>query len=641
MEEFNDSGFVDASIAPLYEACKCTRENKWQSIVDDAPFGYLKRALDLRDEGVEDRKALRKLAMKLKGECCVVRQAFEAGLIDNCLGGVWTLVRDMYEEGDSTLAVMLACAETEDVLHDFVFQRDPTARERPKKLGDSLENPSLATHFSGSTLAIMRSLVGPFCGFNLRNVLFHGFVASLDRCVAGASIYILSSFYRQLRSLVLQPPLPKVRMEEIEMIYAAQFPRLLSSQDFLQSALQVVDHSLFVTPGTHLQWKRSLERLASGGTGTLLGLCTLFPLLEHAMRRVYVISNGSSRASLFTATSEELYTIFDTILGHEFREQMPSIEDAASSTKPEGTGSCPVNAIFSSLSKGQISDPVVNALMEVIIWQPDNRLRDLIAHGRVAYDCDLAGQGNFVAAACVALLARFAATPSVFSAARVSEDALLHSWVPRWHPLAELQRTLVECALRWNSEMVPQIAGWEANSPMAALVNARFVSDVDLPPIAEAAASAVAGSQLHAHLVCNPPRALATLHGILHVVASNLREMMTILGQAESRLRQQASRRRQKRPILEMFLLNMGGFALFLSRMLRWIMLVQALRTDLQPIQSRAMFFFVVSGRTLSLLQQSEFYKMFNLVCAVCGEPDLIGPSALSPKEVTLFTRGV
>jgi hypothetical protein len=165
------TAFLSKTIVPLF-AC---------SLVDNVDTGdvsfeeMLKREAPLLDEDVlANRSKLQELALHLRHNWMHGlagdfrrRRSTHAGDSD-----IWDTIHNLYVARKTLQAVLMACAETEDLLHSFVH-RD-AAVERPKKLSDSLKDDLLVKTFGVPLVCIVRCIIGPFEGFNIRNVLCHG-----------------------------------------------------------------------------------------------------------------------------------------------------------------------------------------------------------------------------------------------------------------------------------------------------------------------------------------------------------------------------------------------------------------------------------------------------------------------------------
>jgi hypothetical protein len=228
----------------------------------------------------------------------------------------------------SMLLIDLLALPKEDLLHDFVLQ---FGGERQRKLSDSLTHPALAQHFGVATMAVVQCVIGPFQGFNIRNVLFHGerlcspcplsvkpatagFVWELDVHVGGLALAVLQQFHALLSACV-RLPLAKLSVEEDESLFSAARPlfALFSGDEIAQLAVaapsdectttrhvnalalaeDIVQRSVFAVAGTERAWIHAFA-LVLRDSHHVAGLCALFALLEHSLRCVYVIANGNT-----------------------------------------------------------------------------------------------------------------------------------------------------------------------------------------------------------------------------------------------------------------------------------------------------------------------------------------------------------
>lgn len=537
----------------------------------------------------------------------------------------WAAVRAHYREGRVALAVLMACSETEDALHALVFCIGGTGVHN-RKLSESLDHPCVAMALGTHLTAVLRALVGPFMGFNLRNVLWHGFVAELDPHIGGMALCVLEAVHGVLLDSGAAMP-PKLDVTPFEADWDPVVMRVfggMTGTERAHAARRVVENSYFAIGGTQAAWIDAFE-LIFVACDYVCGLTVLLPLLEHAIRRVYVAANGSSGATLFTASNDELYTTLDVLLGVRFSARMPRVNGPCVGADVQHTaGGDSVNAVYEALSGGRNDDAVVNALLDCVLWDSACRLRDAIAHGRVDWGARVPQQALLMAAIALALLRRFARAGGAASVDALDFDVRLGAaYVPRHHPRARLLRAVDSCCEPW-AQFAAQCAACAQDGPFHASVAAfvRHCAGGALPahwtvfPLAEPFASVrLLDDRAARSMPLCPPRTLASLWSVLANACSTLRKLLVALGGSFAHLAEQARARRQKRPVLAHYRDHVAGVAALLSALMRWMLTVCDAPQHHESAVELSDFF----GLLLGCTERGEYTRLLHYVAAfVC-----------------------
>lgn len=344
--------------------------------------------------------------------------------------------------------------------------------------------------------------------------------------------------------------------------------------------------------------------------------------------------------SLFTATSSDLYLTLDILLGSEFKPNMTCIDDnsasaAATATKKNAllqqhANKVP-NEIFSALrgdAASDGSDAIVNALMDVLIWSPSGRLRDMIAHGRAPWlplgQCP--AQSNFFATIILALLSRH--TSCCHSELGRACMEVVSRWQPRHHPIGLIQRSLGKClSSSWDllANRISKLTPVESD-PLMDCVTAFFTRCFP---------------QEDAH--ATNPRNVIYAHAphqmcwqVFVFTLDNLSDAMVELLDAERRLVEQAASRRRKRPALEKFRSWLPGIARTLRVLVGWIESFSRNPHSVDLLRywnDRAILLFNWSGSFLRMVKHGEVVMAVHSICSFMGQPHLVGPCVLNAKE--------
>lgn len=548
-------------------------------------------------------------------------------------------VEQLWSERRPLAAVLVAVAHVEDALHEVVAQRLPCSRERPKKLGDSLAALDLASVVGGQGEAtVVLALLAPFAGFNLRNVAWHGFLTHLDPSLAALALTMLGDLHRLLVAQWSRAPLPKLLDWA-----AAEAPHCQAPVALAPAQLAALAHgSYFPLPGTQALWA---DALGLACERPVQGLAALMPLLEHALRRVYVVANDcDSSASLCTASSEELYTTLDILLAPQFRSAMSSIVEDRKDARPSAhrDATVPNGALAALGGPWGARSGVLLALMDSLIWDPAMRLRDILAHGRVDWDDGSAGMftvAQWFVALLAALLFRFrfsACAPSMDSVGALCEKHFETVYFPRHHPLAELQRALVDAGAAANTwvadyhhERVPAV-GTTSELEVALMARGCF-------GVVQVAGKAPAFVLQRGLVDAGDDRSLNTWTA-LTPVARLVQQLFVAVPAALARLTEQAKTRRQKRDTLAVMRAHEGAFGAFLLNAFAWLS-ARISDDHVWRSQERVMFLFNITGRLLGCLSDGKGIVALHVLAAHVGKPDLVNPpSLLNAKEIASLT---
>eukprot|EP01080_Neovahlkampfia_damariscottae_P011416 gene11416-4583_t len=234
--------------------------------------------------------------------------------------------------------------------------------ELPTKISELLSDPEMIELFGKDIIFLFRLLIGPLHGINLRNVTLHGFMTTHEWFDGFTSlilmlIFSISPICQNLRKK-FQVNFQQRPFEKCVHKYKKPF---LDFKNFDMKVIEdYLNRSLFIIPTVKDQWKAAIGSFEK--EEYFHCLVYLFPLIEHAIRRIYVCSNDCADR-LLTAEQHSLYTTLDILL----TELMTFSENKEDK-----------NQIF-----GEIGITFQNLCWDIFLWEECPRIRDMISHGGI------------------------------------------------------------------------------------------------------------------------------------------------------------------------------------------------------------------------------------------------------------------
>jgi hypothetical protein len=312
------------------------------------------------------------------------------------------------------------------------------------KMKDILAMPTLMERLGIDRIYLLRTLVGPLHSINLRNLLWHGFIAphewpSYHTCfLFGILLSIATEFEHHVNSEAYQSMLTQVQtnmnffddfLRQTSPILANDYPLNASKMDqstangtetsssFLltiarsqrEQLFNLVRKSAFCMNGSKSEWLYGLEMALEGRY--FEALVIFFPLLEASLRRIYVEANNIQSFRL-TAEPDTLCLSLDLVLEdwldrevmiqdrrHTRRERFSTHNDQKQSSsnsneEPDDESDDSEGDEEMAESDGKIANKIFDALgdncgalFDLLIWadtlglRRHYRPRDQLAHG--------------------------------------------------------------------------------------------------------------------------------------------------------------------------------------------------------------------------------------------------------------------
>ncbi|XP_032506899.1 endoplasmic reticulum membrane-associated RNA degradation protein isoform X10 [Phocoena sinus] len=298
-------------------------------------------------------------------------------------------------------------------------------KECPFLLRDLIASEELSQVFGQSVMDVLKVFVGSPCGLNLRNVLWHGFVAPEEIPPKYCSMMILlTAGLGQLLKGYLQQT--KFTLAHRPFITLTSLEDLIVFPDVTYEVLSVLEEvmkkSTFILKIMLPYWEVALLNFKSHRFADCAIL--LLVQLETGLRKVFATVNKCPKR-LLTAESTALYTTFDEILAKH-------LNDGKINQLP----------LF-------LGEPAMEFLWDFLNHQEGPRLRDRLSHGEISLPEFPKEAANQLLAFSFVLLLRFIDEDllSVFKekAAVRALVSVAEAYGARCHPVSQLKKQVLNC----------------------------------------------------------------------------------------------------------------------------------------------------------------------------------------------------
>lgn len=233
------------------------------------------------------------------------------------------------------------------------------------KMKDILMMPELRDSIGADKIYLLRMLIGPLHGINVRNLLWHGFVAGHEfpvhfACLIFALLLSLAKGLLAITStdkyqLMLQQVTTDLRFFEKPLLRSSPVLRgglndgdasasiLELARSQRSKIMELIKTSHFCHNGFKKDWAHGVDLLLSDRHFEAMTI--FFPLLESALRKAYVDSNNIQSFRL-TAEPDTLCLSLDLIL-EEWLEREILIQDRRTNRRQRSQTST-MNSLYSS-----------------------------------------------------------------------------------------------------------------------------------------------------------------------------------------------------------------------------------------------------------------------------------------------------
>ncbi|EFC39729.1 predicted protein [Naegleria gruberi] len=313
----------------------------------------------------------------------------------------FNLIMDLYWRKEYFTCFSIGITFLERTLGDLLLLVSKKSKDNPNDLVSIIENfrelkinellmvEEIEEALGKEFVFIFRCFSGPLQGLNLRNVLWHGFLDSenFPRCFASFLILLIISISKreETKQVLENASSKQVRrsfntMLDIPVNSGNPLRRdfsdyIKNGEHALEESFDLIDESYLIPYRSKRDWKKSIEYYRNGHI--FLSFVTLFPHLEHALRRMFAYSNNNFER-LFSAETDQVYTTFDEIMH-------PSIDYTEVSSNLTDGGDKTSTWTFENRNRifEEIGDSLMLSLFDILFFKDGPRIRDKLSHGVV------------------------------------------------------------------------------------------------------------------------------------------------------------------------------------------------------------------------------------------------------------------
>ncbi|KAG0045801.1 hypothetical protein BGZ83_008981 [Gryganskiella cystojenkinii] len=262
------------------------------------------------------------------------------------------------------------------------------------------------------TIQVLKTMLGSPMTLNIRNLLWHGFITPQDEIpldaygamLLGVTMTIAASAQGKFKGATplarhlspevyyhcgsgdredLQPQPQEIdatttshsfdRIYESAVFKTGPIPQVDVSKS-AKALYELIDVSMFVTPGTKSQWRSAIGHLDDNThKRQFVFVMSTLPLIEHALRLLYVTNNACKEDRRAALIAGEYYVTLDVILDRTvpsdfFYPDSPVLH--------KWDPDCIPNQLYSA-----ICPSVMNQLNDLFMLDLGPRLRDRTSHG--------------------------------------------------------------------------------------------------------------------------------------------------------------------------------------------------------------------------------------------------------------------
>ncbi|KAI8605302.1 hypothetical protein EDD21DRAFT_440472 [Dissophora ornata] len=303
----------------------------------------------------------------------------------------------LYEKGNFDQAWLVGSTVLEQLLGNIIFSLQKPDKFIPFLVRDLVAVPCLTKCIDRTLIRILKTMIGSPLTLNIRNLLWHGFIIPGDEIPLDAygamlivtTMTIIKDAKAKLAGLTLAirhlhpksyyfgPQLQASLADDFDHVFervafGPNPPPLPHLAEILQALIM---ESKFVTSGTVEQWSAACQHLESGSDSSFVFVMSSLPLVEHALRLVYVAVNQCKEDRRNALIDGEYYLTLDVIL-----DKFVPVDyyDSGSSILNNYDSSSIPNKLPTELGT-----EVMNLLNDLFLLDLGPRLRDRTSHGEL------------------------------------------------------------------------------------------------------------------------------------------------------------------------------------------------------------------------------------------------------------------
>ncbi|KAI8347836.1 hypothetical protein B0O80DRAFT_464453 [Mortierella sp. GBAus27b] len=320
---------------------------------------------------------------------------------------------ELYERQAFDQALIVGSTVLEQLISNIIYTLQGPDKFIPFLVRDLLAVRCLTKCIDKSLIHVLKTMIGSPLTLNIRNLLWHGFILPGDDIpldAYGAMLIAVTMTITHNARTILSPTLLAIRHQHPKAFYIGQgqaqgavteggnedefdalyekvafgtTPPFLDSSNLIVILNKIILQSQLVTPGTAQQWTDACRYLESDGEGKntsgFVFVMTTLPLLEHALRLLYVSVNQCKEDRKSALIAGEYYLTLDVILDKDVPAEY---YDTDSPMLAKAIGSCDPSPIPNQLHS-VLGEKVMNLLDDLFIHGSGPRIRDRTSHGEL------------------------------------------------------------------------------------------------------------------------------------------------------------------------------------------------------------------------------------------------------------------
>eukprot|EP00731_Ephydatia_muelleri_P027309 Em0019g182a len=316
------------------------------------------------------------------------------------------------------LSCLLCCAGLERALGDVYFTA--SKGKNPPMLNKLLDTQELKNEFGERVMYFLSILLANPEGLDLRNILWHGFMAPQELPKEG---YIHGNVPTQV--FVIVPSIPII------------FHSTAVAESELDTVKNLFSCTTFILHSMLPIWLAAVKAVQEKRSGEALAL--LLPCMEHSLRRVFARVNGCPETAIAEILSQDLPDGSPNRLKEEI---------GASKLVTVGFIDMCIQLDVQNLSN--------EMLLDLLVHPEGPKLRNKLSHGEVDFSCVPQAFANHVLCMAITFCAQYTRQPELNKSPIVSRCLDVEKqYVSLFHPISMLRKELLQ--LVTNLEQWKQI----------------------------------------------------------------------------------------------------------------------------------------------------------------------------------------
>ncbi|KAG0264438.1 hypothetical protein BG011_006797 [Mortierella polycephala] len=247
---------------------------------------------------------------------------------------------ELWSSGDYNQAWLVGSTVLEQLIGNIIFTLQGSSKFIPFLVRDLLAVPCLTKCIDPCLISVLKTIMGSPMTLNIRNLLWHGFIVPQDNIpldAYGAMLIVVTMTIAAHAQKRLTVPLQTRHLEPKVFYFNQQWsltststplnfdhlyetvaynphPPPLDLIKHLDDLEALVKKTRFVIPGTEQQWIAAIHHLQPESSTSFVFVMATLPLMEHALRQLYVTVNNCREDRRSALIAGEYYLTLDVIL---------------------------------------------------------------------------------------------------------------------------------------------------------------------------------------------------------------------------------------------------------------------------------------------------------------------------------------